>query len=136
MLLWLLLFYVLLQLGTLFPGIGLFLFLYLIVYIIAVIVASIETSRSISQTLHFKPLIQPSILFLMANLILFLIYIPTLIYNPNINWKLKGEAEADPMILLAYVPPIFFGVALVILVLTGVITFFVSKAHSKRTYPL
>jgi hypothetical protein len=132
MLFWLLFVYVVLQLGTLFLGIGLFLFLYLIAYVIAIVTASIKTARSVSQEQHFKPLLQPVILFLTANLILFLIYIPALIYNPNINWKLKGETEADPMILQVYVPPVFFGTALVFLVLCSLITYLVAKARSKR----
>ena len=134
-LLWLLISYVLLQLGALFFGVGLFLFVYLIIYLSAIIYATFQTSRAIKQSNSLKSLLPTLVLFFIANLILFLIYIPTLIYNPNINWKLKGEVEQDPMILQAYVPPAFFCVALIALLLTALVTKLFSdyKARMRTT---
>jgi lysylphosphatidylglycerol synthetase-like protein (DUF2156 family) len=125
-LLWLLISYVILQLGTLFFGVALFLFVYLLLYVSAIVYAGIKTSKAIMQKSKQNPLLPTLFLFLVANLLLFLIYLPTLIYNPDINWKLKGEAEQDPMILQAYVPPSFFCIALVVLSLTAFVTKLIS----------
>ncbi|MDB5221539.1 MAG: hypothetical protein JWN83_206 [Chitinophagaceae bacterium] len=118
---WLLLSYVVFQLGTLFLGVGLFFFVYIIIYLIAIIYSATTISKAIKQTGNLNFLIRSLLLFFIANLILFLIYIPTLIYNPEINWKLKGEIAQDPMILQVYVPPIFFVIALVIITATAMI---------------
>jgi lysylphosphatidylglycerol synthetase-like protein (DUF2156 family) len=130
-LLWLLILYVLLQLATLFLGIGLFLFVYLIIYLAALIYAAIQTSRAVKQNNSLKPVLPSLVSFFIANLVLFLIYIPTLIYNPNINWKLKGEVEQDPMILQAYVPLAFFCIALIGLLFTALVTKFISSYKTR-----
>jgi hypothetical protein len=124
---YLLLVYVLLQLGTLFLGVGIFFFLYIIVYLIAIIYTSIKIAITITQNQTFTTFVNSVILFLIANAILFLIYLPTLIYNPEINWKLKGETEQDPMILQAYVPIIFFIAAALIISITVIISKLVLK---------
>jgi hypothetical protein len=114
------------QLGALFLGVGLLLFTYIIAYIIAIIYSAVKSSKAIMQENSLKASIRSLLLFLVANLILFLIYIPTLLYNPEINWKLKGEVEQDPIILQAYVPPVLFVIAAVIIIST----IFVSKVVS------
>ena len=114
-LLWLLAAYLILQLASLFLSIGILLFIYIVFYLAAIFVGSKYVFTNIKKENNFKPLFYSILLFFISNLLLFLIYIPTLIYNPNINWRLKGEAEVDPMILQAYVPPIFFVAAIVVL---------------------
>lgn len=130
-LVWLLLSYVLFQLAALFLGVGLFLFAYLIVYIIAIIYSATKTAKAIVQTGSIRLALYPLLAFLLANIVLFIVYLPTLIYNPNINWKLKGEVEQDPMILQAYVPPVFFCMALLIFLLTTLVTKGVSRYRSR-----
>ena len=119
---WLFLAYMLCQLGSLFLGVGLFLIVYIVLYFITLVYFAITTSITLIQKENLKVIFNLLFLAFAANLILFLIYIPTLIYNPDINWHLKGEAEQDPMILQAYFPPIFFTASLAIVILTGVIT--------------
>jgi hypothetical protein len=130
-LLWLLTSYMLFQLGALFLGVGLFFLVNLIIYLAALIYAAIQTSKAVTRNISLKPLLPTLILFFVSNLILFLIYIPTLLYNPSINWKLKGEVEQDPMILQAYVPPIFFGIALIGLLLTAIATKLISGGKTR-----
>jgi hypothetical protein len=130
-LLWLLTSYVLLQLGALFLGVSLFLIAYLIIYLAALIYAAIQASKAIKGNSTLKPLFAPLVLFFVANLVLFLIYIPTLLYNPHINWKLKGEVEQDPMILQAYVPPVLFGIALIGLLMTALGTKLISERKTR-----
>ena len=121
-LIWLLAVYILLQLLSLFTGSAIFLFAYLIAYIMAIFRESRIVYFFARNGGSYKKLLIPILLFFISNLILFLIYIPTLLLNPNINWKLKGEAEQDPMILQAYVPPILFLLAmLILLIILGVI---------------
>ncbi|CAN5825228.1 hypothetical protein BH10BAC2_BH10BAC2_38340 [soil metagenome] len=114
-LLWSLVIYLLLQLASLFLSIGILLLTYIVAYLVAIFVSSKYVFISIKNENNFNPLFYCSLLFFISNLLLFLIYIPTLIYNPNINWILKGEAEVDPMILQAYVPPMFFVAAILTL---------------------
>lgn len=134
-LLWLLTSYILFQLAALFLGVGFFAIFYLILYLAALIYAALQTSRAVGHSNSLKPVLLSLVLFFLANLILFVIYIPTLICNPNINWKLKGEVEQDPMIFQAYVPPIFFSITLIGLLLTALATKFVSvcKTGKRRT---
>lgn len=121
-LLLLLISYVLFQLASFFLGVGLFLFVYLIIYLAALIYTAIQISRAVTRQRNLKPLFPTLASFFVANFILFLIYLPTLIYNPDINWKLKGEVEQDPMILQAYVPPAFFCFAFIGLLITALVT--------------
>lgn len=130
---WLLLSYTLFQLGALFLGVGLFLFVYVITYIIAMTRSAIKSSRVVMQDSSIKTATYSLTWFFIANLVLFLIYLPTLIYNPEINWKLKGGVEQDPMILQAYVPIVFFITAVTIIVLTVVVTKFVLLYKTRRT---
>ena len=71
--------------------------------------------------------------FFIANLILILIYLPTLIYDPEINRRIKGEVDQDPMILQAYVPIAFFIIATIIIILTILITKIVLLYKTRRT---
>jgi hypothetical protein len=111
--------YVIFQIASLY--IGFFLFAYLLVYIIAIITSAIRLASEIKEHNSIKPLFTHLFLFFVANLILFVIYIPAIIYNPDINWALKGGIEVDPMFMQIYILPIAFVSALIILATT---TFF------------
>jgi hypothetical protein len=131
---WLLLSYMLFQLGALFLGFGIFLFVYVIAYLIAIIHSAIKSSRAMTQDSGIKTAGYALTWFFIINLVLFLIYLPTLIYNPDINWKLKGEVEQDPMILQAYVPVVFFIVAATIIIMTLISTKLVLQYKTRRTH--
>ena len=119
-LIWLLVTYALLQIASLYVGI--FFFVYLIVYIMAIVSGSRVVYVYTVNNEHLKKFLIPFILFFLTNLILFLVYIPTLILNPNINWRLKGEYEVDPKMLQVYIPIVLFLVSLAILLLVGFVT--------------
>jgi hypothetical protein len=129
----LLLTYLLFQLGALFLGVGLFLFAYAIAYIIAIIHSAIKSTRAMTQSSSIKDAAYFLTCFFIANLVLFLIYLPTLIFNPEINWKLKGGVEQDPMILQAYVPIVFFIIAATIIIVTLLVTKLILLYKIKRT---
>jgi hypothetical protein len=113
-------FYVIFQIASLYFG---FPFVaYLLVYIIAVIVSSIRLVSEIKRNNAIKSFLTQLLLFFIANLSLFLIFVPTIIYNPDINWKLKGGIEVDPMFLYVYIPPIFFSFSLLVLLITLTLT--------------
>ena len=119
---WLLLSYLLLQLSSLYQRIGVFVFIYPVIYLIAIIYAAIIISRTMMHSSSLRPFFNLVTLFFITNLILFLIYLPTIVYNPEINWQLKGEQEQDPMILTAYIPIAFFIISFVALVLTAALS--------------
>jgi hypothetical protein len=132
---WWLLSYVLFQLASLFLGIALLFFAYIIVYLIAIVYAAVKCAKLTFTTGSLKPLTISIVMFLLANLLLFLIYLPTLIFNPNINWRLKGQAEVDPLLLQAYVPVVFFGIAFLIIFLSSVVAKLVaSKRNRTKTH--
>ena len=130
---WLLVSYMLLQLGALFLGVGLFLFAYVITYVIAMIHSAIKSSRAMTRDSNIKSAVYSLTWFLISNLVLFLVYLPTLIYNPEINWKLNGGVEQDPMILQAYVPVVFFIIAATIIIKSLLITKVVLLYKARRT---
>lgn len=130
---WLLVSYMLFQLGALFLGVGLFLFAYVIAYVIAIIHSAIKSSRAMTQDSNFKSAVYSLTWFFIANIVLFLVYLPTLIYNPEINWKLKGEVEQDPIILQAYVPVVFFIIAATIIIVTLLMTKVILLYKARRT---
>ena len=100
-----------------------------LLFVISIIVAIIWVSKTYKNHRKFTPLPYAIILNFIANLILTMIYIPTLILNPEINWSLKnGGQESDPMILLAYFPTLNFCLFLIIMLLTS-ITLKLSTTH-------
>jgi hypothetical protein len=129
---WLLLSYVLLQLASLFLGNALLLFAYVIVYLTAIFYTVTKCVKTITAMGSSKVVIISLMMFLLANLLLFLVYLPTLIFNPNINWRLRGEVEVDPMLLQAYVPAVLFGIASIAICLSSIIAKFVANRKSKN----
>lgn len=114
--------YALIQLSTLFLRSTVALLAYELFYVAAIVVGIVWTIRKTKEDRNLKTVGRTTMMFLLVNLGLFLIYIPTLLLNPSINWKLKGEHESDPMILLAFWPPVHFLIAFVVIGSTGVIT--------------
>ena len=119
-LIWLLVIYILSQIASLY--VGAFALIYLLVYLMALVAGSRVVYIFTLNKEPVKRLLIPFLLFLLANLILLLIYIPTLFLNPEINRRLKGEYDVDPMILQIFVPIIFFLVAMIVLFTVTVIT--------------
>ena len=119
---WLLLVYGILQLSSMFLQAPVILFAYELCYLIALVVGTIWVIRKTKENRDLKTLGETILLFLLINLGLFLVYIPTLLLNSSINWTLNGENESDPMILLAFWPPVHFTIAFVTLGLAGLIT--------------
>jgi hypothetical protein len=119
-LIWLLVIYILAQIASLY--VGAFALIYLLVYLMALVAGSRVVYISTINKEPAKKLLIPFLLFFVANLIPGLIYIPTLLLNPEINWRLKGEYEVDPMILQIFVPLIFFLAAMIVLFTVTVIT--------------
>lgn len=114
--------YAIIQLSTLFLRTPVALFAYELCYVAAIVVGAIWTVGKTKEDRNLKTLVSTTLLFLVINLGLFLIYIPTLLLNPSINWKLKGEHESDPMILLAFWPLVHVIIAFTIIGSTGLIT--------------
>jgi hypothetical protein len=123
---WLLILYILFQLASIFFKNFLFLIAYPLVYLIAVVYSIMTVKRSLKSA--GKMLLY----FFRANLILFLIYVPTVLLNPNINWRLKGEAEVDPMLLQVYVPAVFFVFALIAVLLGFCINKWMASYMAKK----
>lgn len=73
------------------------------------------------------------LLTFIVNLILTIIYIPTLILNPKVNWTLlDGRKEMDPMILLASFPTIFFMISLVTFTVASILIIFFKKKNAEN----
>lgn len=130
---WLLLLYILCQLAALFLNSVFFLLFYVIAYIIAIIHSAIKSSKAMARDNNIKSAAYSLTCFFIANLILILIYLPTLVYDPEINWSIKGEVDQDPMILQAYVPVAFFIIATIIITLTILVTKIVLLYKTRRT---
>src|SRR4051812_49079102 len=128
-LIWILVAYMILQILSLWTGSGILFLAYLFAYIMAIVSGSRIVYVFIKNNEPLRKLFIPFILFLIANLLLFLIYIPSVLLNPNINWKLKGEYEQDPVILQAYVPPLLCIAAFIILLIVLGITFSLRKSN-------
>ncbi|SCY98788.1 hypothetical protein [Flavobacterium caeni] len=98
-----------------------------IIFLISTIVAIIWISKYHNKNKNFNPAWYSIFLCFIANLFLTLIYIPTLILNPEINWSLKdGRNESDPMILLAFFPTLNFIVFAFIIIIASLIIKFLS----------
>lgn len=118
---WLLTLYAFFQALTLLTHSAFLLLLYVVLYLAALVVAGKMIVRKVREEGKLKELWKTILLFFLFNLVLFILYVPTLLMNPNINWRLKGEAEVDPMFFLAFFPGVLFCVAVVLLGITGAI---------------
>ena len=114
--------YVILQLLTLIVHGGFLFIAYEISYLLAIVISINWTYRTYKSKNSFISLLFSIILIFISNLLLFLVYIPTLLLNPEINWTLKnGGGETDPMILLAYFPLVHFAISTIVILLFGLI---------------
>lgn len=114
--------YGLIQLSSLFGRSPAILLAYELSYLAAIVVGIIWSIKKSKEDKDLKTFGGTILLFLLINATLFLIYVPTLLLNPSINWALEGRSESDPMLLLAFWPPIHFVAALIIFGLIAVIT--------------
>ncbi len=130
-LIWTICLYVIFQLLSLVMLQTLFLLSSLLAYVISIVLSIVVFFRSTQQRTVFSNLLGVILLYFLANLILFLVYLPVFVLNPEINWTLKnGGVESDPMILYAYVPPIFLVCAVGILLISSFVVFFcLKKGH-------
>ena len=129
---WILVVYGVLQISSLFLHTPLILFAYELFYLAALVVGTYWTIKKTKENQDLKTLGETILLFLLINVGLLFVYIPTLLLNSSINWTLKGENESDPMILLALWPPVHFIIALVVLGLSGLITRLIDPKEIKK----
>ena len=100
-------------------------------FLAAVGFATASVIKETKETKSLKPVGRTILLFLLVNLGLFLVYIPTLVLNPSINWTLKGGQEYDPMILFVFWPPVHFSIASIVIGVVGMINYWVVKKKAK-----
>lgn len=102
--------------------VGLFLFLYIALYILSIIVGLVWMNKEHFEQGRLKSLKEVLSISFVANLILTLIYLKILYFNPKINWILEnGGTEQDPWILLTYFPTIFFTISFLVYIIGAVI---------------
>ena len=102
--------------------VGFFLFLYLILYFLSLIVGLLWMNKEHIEHGRLKSLKDVLVISFVANLILTLIYLKVLYFNPQINWTLEnGGAEQDPWILLTYFPTIFFIMSFLVYIIGALI---------------
>ena len=88
---------------------GFLLFFYSALYFLSIIIGLVWLKRNFEINKDFKPLKTIIIISFIVNLILSLIYLKVLYFNPKINWTIEnGGFEQDPMLLLTYFPSVFF----------------------------
>lgn len=127
-LIWTVCLYVIFQLLSLVILQGLFLLFSLTAYIVSIVLSIVYLFNSVRSKTTWKYLNGTLLVYFIANLILFLVYLPVFVFNPEINWTLKnGGVESDPMILYAYVPPIFLLAAMGIWLISLGIAFLLMK---------
>jgi ABC-type dipeptide/oligopeptide/nickel transport system permease component len=112
----------------------LFLLLSLTAYIVSIVLSIVYLINTARSKTIWKYLCGTLLVYFIANLILFLIYLSVFVFNPEINWTLKnGGNESDPMILYAYVPPIFLLTAMGIWLISLSMAFLFLKIKDSRT---
>jgi len=114
--------YMVMQLLTLVVHSGLLFLIYEVLFFSAIVIGIIWIIKDYKRNRNFKTLGLFIGLNFIINLILTIVYIPTLILNPQINWTLEnGGGESDPMILLAFFPIAHFVGSTIIFVICGLI---------------
>lgn len=112
--------YAVLQFLSIFIQTPFLLYAYEICYLTAIVIAIIWTIKQTKENNNLQTLKKTVLLFLVVNLGLLILYIPTILLNPSINGS--GGSESDPMILILFFPPINFLLAFILIGLTGLIT--------------
>lgn len=114
--------YMVMQLLTLVVHSGLLFLFYEVLFVSAIIIGIIWIIKDYKRNRNLRTLGLSIGLNFIINLILTIVYIPTLILNPQINWTLEnGGGESDPMILLAFFPIVHFVGSTIIFVICGLI---------------
>ena len=114
--------YMTIQLSTLFFHSGLLFLIYELVFVAATVVGAVWIVNYYKANRKLEPLGLSIVLNFIVNLILTIVYIPTLILNSQINWGLEGgSGESDPMILLAFFPAAHFIASAIVFIITGLI---------------
>jgi hypothetical protein len=114
--------YMVMQLLTLVVHSGLLFLVYEVLFISAIVIGIIWLIIDYKRNRNLRTFGLTIGLNFIINLILTIVYIPTLILNPQINWTLEnGGGESDPMILLAFFPIVHFIGATIIFVICGLI---------------
>ena len=114
--------YMVVQLLTLVVHSGLLFLFYEVLFVSAIVIGIIWIIKDYRINQNFRTLGLSIGLNFIINLILTIVYIPTLILNPQINWTLEnGGGESDPMILLAFFPIVHFVGSTIIFVICGLI---------------
>lgn len=131
-LIWLLAMYVATQLLALFSGATFLFFAYILLYLLSLIYAVSRAIRAVKMENRLRPVVHLLFLFFIANALLTAVYVPALLYNPDINWRLRGEHEVDPMLLQVYVPLLLFVLAFALVGIAGLIARVVA-AHQLKT---
>ncbi len=120
--------YMIIQLSTLLFHSGILFLTYEIIFIAAILIAIIWIFKDYKTNRTLITVGLTIALNFIVNLILTIVYIPTLILNPKINWALEnGGGESDPMILLAFFPGVHFIVASIIFLICGLICWLMIK---------
>ena len=101
------------QLMTLFYALSAILFIYVLSFGLALGTGI----RDIYQEKSFKPVKTNILLSFIVNLILTLIYIPTVLL-PIINHS-TGLEQADPMVLIVGFPTVFFIISVIVFLVVG-----------------
>ncbi len=114
--------YMVMQLLTLIVNSVLLFLFYEALFIIAIVIGIIWIIKDYKSNWNLKALGLSISLNFLTNLILTIVYIPTLILNLKINWTLEnGGGEVNPMILLAFFPTVHFLGATLVFVICGLI---------------
>lgn len=114
--------YMVMQLLTLVVHSGLLFLFYEVLFVSAIVIGIIWIIKDYKKNRNLRTLGLSIGLNFIINLILTIVYIPTLILNPQINWTLEnGGGESDPMILLAFFPIAHFVGSTIIFIICGLI---------------
>ncbi|MGF6906697.1 hypothetical protein [Fusobacterium sp. PH5-44] len=120
--------YVLFQLLSLIIKFPFILFMYFSLFGVSIGSGITNINRNYKLHNSFKTLWINILLSFIANLALTLIYIPTLILNPKVNWTLlDGRKEMDPIILLAAFPSIFFLISVITFIIASILIIIFKK---------
>jgi hypothetical protein len=91
-------------------------------YFVAIILSVMTIVKEIDQRIRRKAFFISLMAFLFFNFILLMFWIPTVQFNPEINWKLQGNLyEVDPWYYAIYIPIVNFLLASLITLLVFLI---------------
>lgn len=90
-----------------------------IFYFAAIILSATRIAKEIDGYVRRKEIFTSLMAFLVFNFILLLFWLPTVQFNPEINWKLQGNLyEVDPWYYVIYIPLLNFVLAAFVVVIT------------------